>query len=531
MGGLGRGFLIGIGYRLEVSAMNKPSSPADPQAKREQPFLVASGVSKSYGGVRALIESDFSCRKGEVHALLGENGAGKSTLVKILCGVVKPDTGTISLDGQEIHIESPADAAKLGIVAVFQELSLVPYLSVAENVYLGHEPRNRWGLIDLKKMNQIAGQLFADLGMDISVENLVSDLPLAQQQLVEIAKALSKDPEIIIFDEATSALGKHEVDLLFRLIKRLTKEEGKTAIFISHRMDELEQIADRATVFRDARYITTFDWGTVGNKEIINWIAGRKLEDAFPEKKSLQTKEIALEISGLSVGRVLQGINLQIRKGEILGIAGLQGHGQSEFLRALFGALKLDQGEIKVDGSPVSLKNPEAAIQAGIAVVPEDRKQDGLLLTRSVRENLSLMTLEKIQKWGLLSDSTEKKAVNRAVNLLNIKTPDLSQAVGNLSGGNQQKVVIGKAILTEGSILLLADPTRGIDVGTKSEIYQFMTSLAKEGVTILFYSTEIPELVRVCDRVAVFKQGRISVVLDGDSINEHQIIQAALGIA
>lgn len=497
---------------------------------QNEPLLVATGVSKNYGGVKALVESDFSCNKGEVHALLGENGAGKSTLVKILCGVVKPDSGTVKFKNDLIQINSPDEANKRGIVAVFQELSLVLDLSVSENIFLGYEPRNRFRLINYKEMRERTEKLFETLGLEIEPDYLVRDLSLAERQLVEIAKALSKDPQVIILDEATSALGNKEVKLLFSLVKRLTKQ-GKTIIFISHRMDELEQIADRATVFRDARYITTFTWGSVSDEQIVNWIAGRDLEEIYPKKKERNFNETALEVKNLSSRSSLNNINLQVKKGEILGLAGLQGHGQSAFLKALFGAETINEGEIKIFDKQVSINSPSSAIREGIALVPEDRKTEGLLLTRSVRENLSLMTLDKRQLMGLIRSDKEQKDCLEGVGLLKIKTPNLEQIVGNLSGGNQQKVVIGKAILTKAEILLLADPTRGIDVGTKTEIYQLMHDLAEQGITILFYSTELPELVGVCDRVAVFKQGEISAMLTGEQINEHNIINAALGIA
>jgi ribose transport system ATP-binding protein len=493
-------------------------------------LLEVSQVSKSYGGVKALIDCDFSCRRGEVHALLGGNGAGKSTLVKILCGVVKPDSGTIRFKGKNAHIHSPVDASRKGIVAVFQELSLLPELSVSENVYLGHEPLTKLGLIDFKKMKGWTDQLFQDLGLDIYSESLVRDLSLSQRQLVEIAKALSRDPEIIIFDEATSALGQQEVELLFSLIKRLTKQ-GKTTIFISHRMDELAQIADRATIFRDARYVTTFDWGTVANDQIVNWIAGRSVNETYPSKKEVHQGDIALEVKDLTCDRHFYNINLQLKKGEIVGISGLEGHGQSQFLKALFGAFPITGGEVSVLGKQVSLNGPWDALEAGIALVPEDRKYDGLLLSRSVKENLTLMTLDKRQVMGYIHAGKESNAVQDAIGLLNIKTSHPDQEVGGLSGGNQQKVVIGKALMTQADILLLGDPTRGIDIGTKSEIYQLMRDLADQGKSILFYSTELPELIGVCNRVVVFKQGRISVMLEAHDITEHNMINAALGIA
>ncbi|MCL6547541.1 MAG: sugar ABC transporter ATP-binding protein [Alicyclobacillus sp.] len=493
-------------------------------------FLEVRGISKSYGGVKALVDCNFSCHKGEVHALLGENGAGKSTLVKILCGVVRPDAGSVWLNGRQTAILSPADAAHKGIVAVFQELSLVPELSVAENVFLGHEPRNRWGWMDLAAMREQTKALFDRLGFSIPPEALVRDLSLSDQQLVEIGKALSRNPELIIFDEATSALGHEEVELLFQLIRRLAGE-GKAIIFISHRMAELDRIADRATVFRDGRYITTFPWGTVDNAQIVEWIAGRGVRADRADPSRTVTEQVVLEVRELSGGRAFQGINLSVRRGEILGIAGLQGHGQNQFLRALFGSHPITGGEVRVAGRPVALTSPRAAIDAGVVLVPEDRKRDGLLLTRSIQENIALMTLDRRARAGFIRRRDELAAVCRAVEALGIKAASIEAEAWNLSGGNQQKVVIAKAILTRFDVLLLADPTRGIDIGTKSEIYRLMRELAGEGRAVVFYSTEIPELVEVSHRVAVFKQGRIAAVLEGQRLTEHEIISAALGIA
>ncbi|GAA4834417.1 sugar ABC transporter ATP-binding protein [Paenibacillus vulneris] len=509
---------------------NHPLTPANQPVSPEEVLLEVSQVSKSYGGVQALIDCDFSCRRGEVHALLGENGAGKSTLVKLLCGVVSPDTGSIRFKGEEMRFRSPIDAARQGIVAVFQELSLVPDLTVSENVYLGHEPKTRWGLIDFARMNVMAGELFRDLGLTLQPEALVSDLTLAERQLVEIAKALSRDPEVILLDEATSALGQQEVDLLFSLIRRLT-DRGKTAIFISHRMDELERIAHRATVFRDARYVTTFDWGTVSGEQIVSWIAGRTVNETYPAKSARRRDEIALDVRNLTSTGQFYDINLQLRKGEIVGIAGLQGHGQGPFLEALFGLCPIAGGEVQVYGRRAALTGPAAAIEAGIALVPEDRKHEGLLLSRSVRENISLMTLQHRQQLGFIQAGKERTAVHEMIRFLNIKTSHPDLEVGGLSGGNQQKVVIAKAILTQADILLLADPTRGIDIGTKSEIYRLLRQLAEEGMAILLYSTELSELTGLCDRVAVFKQGRMAALLEGRSITEERMIHAALGIA
>lgn len=490
----------------------------------------ATGISKSFGGVHALVDVRLDCRKGEVHALLGENGAGKSTLVKILSGVVQPNAGEMRVSGRKIFIESPQKAISLGIAAVFQELSMIPELSVAENIYLGHEPLNALGLIDHRKMIAMSSTLLGELGFKMDSESIVSDLPLAQRQLVEIAKVISKNPQIVIFDEATSALGSHEVELLFSVIRRLTRE-GKAIIFISHRMEEVRGIADRATVLRDARNISTFEMGSVKNEEIVRWIAGRGLKSSTARRVGMPEAEVALEIRGLNSGRSLVDINLDLHKGEILGLAGLQGHGQSAFIRTLFGAYPVDAGEIKVFGTRHRIANPRAALRAGIALVPEDRKNEALLPARSIRENTALMTIDSRTILGFISSKSEQAAVRQSIDTFNIKVHDMELAVNSLSGGNQQKVAIAKTLLTKARVLLLADPTRGIDVETKAEIYELIKDLANKGTAILFYSTELAELITLCDRVAVFKEGRIAVILQGKDISEHAIINFTLGIA
>jgi ribose transport system ATP-binding protein len=501
--------------------------------KADEFFLVAKNISKNYGGVKALIESDFSCKKGEVHVLIGENGAGKSTLVKILCGVIKSDTGNVYIKGKEIFVDNPTDAENNGIVAIFQELSLIMELSVAENVFLGHEPKNKIGLIDFKKMETMTAQLFEKLGLEIAPQSIVSDLPLVKQQLVEIAKALSKNPEIIIFDEATSALGSKEVEHLFLLIKRLVKEQQKTVIFISHRMHELEKIADRATIFRDAHYITTFDWGTVTNEQIVNWITGRNLNETFPKKKETVSDEVVLEVKKCNAGKALRNISFELHKGEIVGIAGLAGHGQNEFLKALYGAYPIDEGAIRLFSEKINLKNPITALKYGLALVPEDRKSGGLLLTRSIKENLVLTILDKIKRFkycGLIDGKLEQDSIRHALDILQIKIAGLDQEVQNLSGGNQQKVAIGKTIMTGAKILLFADPTRGIDIGTKYEIYQLIRKLSDDGISIIFYSTENAELIGLCDRVLVFNEGAIAAELRDKEISETNIINVALSM-
>jgi ribose transport system ATP-binding protein len=488
------------------------------------------GISKHFGGIKALEDAKIACVGGEVHAILGENGAGKSTLVKVLCGVVKKDEGRIIYNGQEVQIDSPLDAEKLGIVAVFQELSLVQDLSVAENIFLGFEPTNRWGSIDWKKMRSDAQNLLSQLGVVIDVDTVIADLPLAQQQMVEISKAFLKKPNVIVFDEATSALGQAEVDLLFKLIRDFVAK-GKIALFISHRMDELSQIADTATIYRDAHYVSTFKMGDISDQQIIEMVAGHKMEDAFPERRPNRFGETVLEVRGLNSPGRLRQISFSVKKGEILGIAGLQGHGQDDLLHCLYGDRDMESGEIFINGKPVHIKTPRDAIKNNIVLIPEDRKNEGLLLPMSVRHNLSMMVLRKLRELFYISDKKENSMLDKAVLKFQIKTPNLNQAVVNLSGGNQQKVVFGKTLLTDADILLFSDPTRGIDVGTKIEMYHFMRDLSEDGKTILFYSTEIDALIGVCDRVLIFREGSLVVILEQAELNEKTIIQHLMGIS
>lgn len=496
----------------------------------QEPILSAKNISKHFGGVQALIDVDFDCYQGEIHALIGENGAGKSTLVKILCGVVLPDHGEIYFKGKPINLTAPSDAARYGIASVFQELSLVPELSVSENVFLGNEPVNKFGQIAFKKMELMAKKVLVDLGFDIDTRCLVKNLSFADQQLVEIAKVLSKDPEVILLDEATSALGAEEVERLFKIIKMISREKNKTIVFISHKMAELGSIADRATIFRDARYVSTFPWGKYTDQEIINMIAGRKIESTFPDKKITVSDSKVLELFNVCAENKLHNISFSINEGEIVGFAGLVGHGQTELLDVLFGAKKIDSGTIKIVGDVLVIKSPRDALKKGIALTPADRKNDGLLLTRSVRENIALMTIKNRSHFGLINMKKEKSQILKLIEFLKVKISNSDQAVGNLSGGNQQKVLIGKIILTNADILLFSDPTRGIDVGTKYELYQLIRQLSEQGKTIIFYSTENIELIGLCDRVFVFREGRITSMLEGKSLNEHEILKSAMGI-
>lgn len=498
------------------------------------PAIESRDVSKHFGSTIALHEASFSCQAGSIHALMGENGAGKSTLVKIFSGVVTPDSGELLVNGQATTVRSPADAARQGIVPVFQELSLMPHLTVAENLFITNPPRNRFGLIDRKALVEQTAQFFAKLGFEhLDPDALVSELALAQRQLVEIAKALVRNPQILILDEGTSALSLHDVRLVFEVIRRL-RDEGRSVIFISHRMSEVEEIADTLTIFRDGEDVGSFPMGGVGRDEMVQLMIGRKLEQVFPPKPSRSIEQAipALEAKNLSWEHALHDVSFCVGKGEILGLGGLDGQGQGELLFALFGLLRGLRGEILVDGQPKRIKGPTEAREAGIgmALIPEDRKTEGLILPMSVGNNATLAIIDQLARFGLIEPSREQASIQRTIDRMKIKTPSHRLRSRSLSGGNQQKLVIGKWLLTEANVYLLHDPTRGIDVGTKQEIYHLIRELADAGAGILFFSTELSELVGMCDRVLVLYEGRIFRQLVGADITEENIVSAALGL-
>lgn len=494
-------------------------------------FLYCEHVSKHYGGITALDDVSFSCNKGEIHVLIGENGAGKSTVIKILCGVTERDSGDIYMNGEKVKINNSFDAEALGIAAVFQELSLIQDLSVAENIFLGHEITNKFGRIDFKAMYAETERFLKEIGIELNPRQLVRNLSLCDQQMVEIAKALYKKPQVLILDEATSALGEKEVQWLFAKIKKFTREEGGTVIFISHRMDELEQVADRGTIYRDAHYITKFNWGELSNDQLVEYISGSPADAAVVSKNHPQSDDVVLEVKNGSTLDMLHDINFKLRKGEILGVAGLSGHGQVQMLHALFGDDPFSGGVVEVEGKPVRLHNERQALNHGIVLVPEDRKHEGLMLERPISENITLMVLKKMANMGVISKSKEEELLNKSVQDLRIKVGSLKDNANSLSGGNQQKLVIAKALLSDVRVLLLSDPTRGIDIGTKNEIYKLMHRLAEEGMSIIFMSTEVSELVLLCDRVLVFYEGSIESDLQGDEVTEEIILAHALGIA
>jgi ribose transport system ATP-binding protein len=491
------------------------------------------GVSKRYGGVNALTNADLTVEAGRIHGVLGENGAGKSTLMKVMAGVVQPDEGRMALDGNPARFANPAAANGAGIVCIFQELSLVPDLSVADNICISNPPR-RCGLIDGRAQRRIAEEALARAGgEDIHPLAPVKDLPLSRRQLVEIAKALVRNPRILILDEATSALTAADVRKVFAVLKRL-RSEGLALLYISHRMAEIAELADECTVFRNGRNVGTFRSGTKTDTEIVEMMIGREYSHAFPPKPAPRAAEgtPALEVRNLSWNNRLKDISLTARVGEIVGLGGLDGQGQRELLLALFGVLRSATGEILIDGKKVSLTCPSDAKRGhvGMALIPEDRKTEGLMLPMSVRDNLSMASLARLSRAGLVDRAAESRAIDEMISLLAIRTDGTDVPVGTLSGGNQQKIVIAKWLMTKPKVILLNDPTRGIDVGTKAEIYQLLRKLAEGGAAILYYSTDYDELVGCCDRVLVLYDGAIGRVLSGTEITERALVGSALNL-
>jgi ribose transport system ATP-binding protein len=491
------------------------------------------GVSKRYGGVRALEGAGLTVEAGKIHAVLGENGAGKSTLIKIMAGVVQPDQGVMELDGRKVEFPSPKAANQAGIACIFQELSLIPDLSVADNIAIS-DPPMRFGLIDRRAQRRLAEEALDRAGAaDIHPMAPVKDLPLSRRQMVEIAKALARHPRILILDEATSALTSGDVAKVFAVVKRL-RSEGLALLYVSHRMQEIDELADECTVFRNGRNVATYRAGTKSSKDVVELMIGREYSHVFPPKPpAREPTQAALDVHNLSWTDRLTDISFQASPGEIVGLGGLDGQGQRELLLALFGVLKGLSGEVRIDGQLVHVRGPGAAKsdRIGMALIPEDRKTEGLMLPMSVRDNLSLAALDALSHFGVIDRGKEAKAVEEMISLLAIRTAGTTIPVGSLSGGNQQKVVIAKWLMLAPRIILLNDPTRGIDVGTKQEMYQLLRRLADSGATILFYSTDYDELIGCCDRVLVMYNGAIVRTLEGTDINEHMLISSALNIA
>ncbi len=491
-------------------------------------LLKMSGISKSFPGVRALIDVDFDLKKGELHALVGENGAGKSTLMKILSGLYKADEGTIELRGEELKTTGLREMIELGIGIIYQELNLIPYLSVAENIFLGREPRTKLGTIDWPKLYRMTQEVLDPFQLNIKPRQKVASLGTAYQQIVEIAKALSLDAEILVMDEPTATLAGFEVERLFEIIARL-KSEGVSIVYISHRLDEVHLLADRTTILRDGERVVTKSRGEMSNDEMIRHMVGRVLEEQYPEYDSVRGEPV-LEVKGLTKAGICEDVSFTAYAGEILGFVGLVGAGRTEIMQTLYGYYKKDAGEILLHGKPVKIRNCRDAVTQGIGLLPEERKQQGLVLGMNVFDNAALTVLELYSKFGVLQRRKIAHEVNTMVDSMNIRTPSIRQLVVNLSGGNQQKVVLAKWFIRHCDVYIFDEPTRGIDVGAKVEIYRLMQNLAKRGAAVIMISSELPEIMNISDQIAVVFEGKLVKKFKKGELNEEEVMQYSLGL-
>jgi ABC-type sugar transport system ATPase subunit len=505
-----------------------------PTSKPNDVLLDATGIAKSFPGVRALDGVNITVRRGRLNALLGENGAGKSTLMNILAGVFPPDAGTVMLEGKPVSFKNTREAQAAGISIIFQELNLVQELSIAENIFIGREPLNRFGLVDFARMNADAAALLKDLELDEDPSTLVSQLKVGAQQVVEIAKAISFNARVIIMDEPTSAITEHEIEMLFRQIQRL-KAGGVGLIYITHKLDELPVIADDITVFRDGKFVGSKPFNDVTRDEMIRMMVGRELSDLFPKTpvkpggEVLRVKNISLQHPDRVGDFAVRDVSFAVRRGEVLGIFGLMGAGRTELLQTIFGLHhKTSSGEIEIEGRRVAIRSPQDAIAAKLALAPEDRKAEGVVLGLSVAHNTTLSCLPKIERMGFLQPGLERELVENYVNRLRVKTPSIEQLIVNLSGGNQQKVVLAKWLATDPKVLLLDEPTRGIDINAKKEIYALIDELAQSGLGVVMVSSELPEILGIADRILVLCEGRKTAEFSRAEATEEKLVKAAL---
>ena len=500
----------------------------DAAALHGAPVLALDGIAKSFPGVRALKGVSFDVAPGEVHALLGENGAGKSTLIKIMSGVHQADSGTIRLDGREIRMGSPHDAARAGIATIYQELLLFPELTVAENVFMGHAPRTRWGALDWPAMRARARVLLDSLDIhDLDVAQVVGTLSVGNRQRVEILRALSQDARILIMDEPTAALTEHDVQRLFAIVRRL-RERGVSIVYISHRLEEIFILADRVTVLRDGEHVATKAVRDTDTADLVQMMVGRRIESLFP-KIEVPIGAPVLEVRDVVRLPQTRGMSLTVRAGEIVGLAGLVGSGRSELAQTIFGVTPAQSGEILIGGERVAVRSVADARRLGIAYVPEDRGIQGLVRPMTVRENASLAVLSDVARFGFIQRATEERLAQGAVRQFGIRTAGIEQIVNKLSGGNQQKIVLGKWLATKPKVLILDEPTRGIDVGAKAEIHRLMGELAGQGLAILMISSELPEVLGMSDRVLTVREGRIVAEFSRAEATQERVAEAMMG--
>ncbi len=490
-------------------------------------ILELKDIAKYFPGIKALDNVDFTIRTGEVHALIGENGAGKSTLVKIMTGVYQPTKGKILMEGSEVHFNTAHDAQAAGVAAIHQEASMFAELTVTENIFMGHHLRKKGGTLDWKAMRQHTQELLDRMELDINPDTLIKNLGTAQRHMVEIAKALSVDAQLVIMDEPTSALSLHEVEELYKIIRQL-KEEGKAIVFISHKFDEIFEICDHFTVFRDGQYIGEGEVASSSVDEIVKMMVGRSLDQMFPKKDS-DIGEAVLDVKGLSLPGFFKDVSFSLHKGEILGFFGLVGAGRSEVMRTIFGIDKKSEGTIILNGREIHISSPRLAMQRGIAYVPEDRQEQGAILEMSLSHNITLPQIDKISPFGVLNKKTEKTITEEFGNKMEIKAANWKVNANTLSGGNQQKVVLAKWLATDPDILILDEPTKGIDVATKAAVHEFVSEMAAAGLAVILVSSELPEVLGMADRIVVMHEGRVSKILSRDEANSDNVILAATG--
>ncbi|WP_405096740.1 sugar ABC transporter ATP-binding protein [Oceanobacillus sp. FSL H7-0719] len=493
------------------------------------PIIEMENISKSFSGNQVLNTVNFDVRRGEIHALMGENGAGKSTLVKILTGIHARDNGTIKVNESEVNFTNPKQAEEKGIVVIHQELNIIPYLTVAQNIFLGKEiTYGKTGILNTNKMNKLAAESLSALGVsNIRPQDLAGDLSVGKQQMVEIARALSTHAELIIMDEPTSALTDREIENLFKAIDSL-KKKGVAFVYISHRMEEIFQICDRITILRDGNYIGTENIPETNFESIVKMMVGRELGGRFPEKNN-SIGDVVFQVESLTVKGLFEDIHFEVRKGEILGVSGLMGAGRTELMETIFGHRKKDEGTVKLNGKPIKTNHPGSLIKEGIGFITEDRKGQGLILDFPIRENISLTNFGGISRLGVIEAKQERKLADKLIQRLHVKTSNREQTTGTLSGGNQQKVVIAKWLGTNPQVLILDEPTRGVDIGAKKEIYSIMNQLAEDGVAIIMISSELPEILGVSDRVMVMHEGKVKAFFEKHEATQEKIMMAATG--
>ena len=485
------------------------------------------GIDKSFGSNQVLKQAGFTLESGEVHALMGENGAGKSTLMKILTGVYTKDAGTVLVDGKEVNYKNPQEAEKAGIVFIYQELNVMFDLTVEENLFMGKEIHGKFGICDKKAMQKKAQEALNTLGVNISPKTVMSELSVGQQQMVEICKALMADAKVIIMDEPTAALTQSETVALFKVIESLRKK-GVSMVYISHRMEEIFELCDRITVLRDGSYIGVKNIPETNMNEIVKMMIGREIGERYPSRDVKIGKEV-LKVKGLTRKGTFHDVSFSVRAGEVLGVSGLMGAGRSEIMQAIFGNLSYESGTIEIDGKEVKISNPRQAMEHGIGFITEDRKTEGLMLDKSIRENISLCNLGRISKSSVISKEAEKDMVAEAIKDLHIKCFGPFHECNNLSGGNQQKVVLAKWILTNPKILILDEPTRGVDIGAKKEIYNIINKLAAQGVAIIMVSSELPEVLGMSDNIMVVREGEVRGIISYEEANQERVMTLATG--